>query len=315
MNDSKKTNQTIIYGTLFILFIALMAVIIWMFLTPGEDQAAIRGMSPDRLVENIKTGTFNGHRRDFQLKNSDVRDVLMSISKDTGIDFLIKPGVEGKLTLSLDNLPWDEALYLFLEELNLEVRSTGSVVVVRKKELARTSPGKPVMSPEQLAENLKTRKFTGYKMDYHLKNQDLLNLLLHISKDTGLNFTIRPGVTGNVTCELDEVPWDEALYLFLEQNDVEMVLGGNSLVVKKKGNSSRKQKKPDISPQQLMKNFKTKNYTGKPRKLLPENRDLIDYVMSLARDVGLNIFIKSGVKGRVNDKMDNAPWDKALHFF
>ena len=64
-----------------------------------------------------------------------------------------------------------------------------------------------------------------------------------------------------------------------------------------------------------MKNFKTKNYTGKPRKLLPENRDLIDYVMSLARDVGLNIFIKSGVKGRVNDKMDNAPWDKALHFF
>lgn len=313
MNDSKNTNKSIIYGVLFIAFIALLAVIVMFFLSPGEEQAAVQAISPDRLVENIKTGKFTGQHRFYHLKDTDIKTVLMSMSKDAGFDFLIKPGAGGKLTCDLDSIPWDEALSLFLEELDLEVKSTGSVVVVRQKVM--TSPALPVMSAEQLIKNFKNRKFTGYTMDYHLKNQDLINLLKHMEKDIGLNFNIRPGVTGHVTCELDEVPWDEALYLFLEQNDMEMVLAGNALVVKKKGNSFRKQKKPDISPQQLMKNFKTRNYTGKPGKLPLETRDLADYIMHLARDTGLNIFIKSGVDGTVNDKMDNAPWDKALHFF
>ncbi len=236
MNESKNKNQFIVYGILFTAFVALMAVILIFFFSPGEEEPAVTDKSPVMSSDRLK----------------------------------------------------DEALKI--EE-------------------------KPVMSPGQLISNLKTRKFTGHLMAYHLKNQDLVNLLNHMAKDTGLNFNFKSGVQGHVTCELDVIPWDEALHLFLEQNDMEMILDGDTLIVKKKSDSLRTPKKPDVTPEQLMKNFKTRKYTGEPGKFFLEEQDLVNFILSTARDTGLNIFIKSGVKGTVNYKRDNVPWDQALHLF
>ncbi|MFC2156095.1 hypothetical protein ACFLRB_06375, partial [Acidobacteriota bacterium] len=221
---------------LFTAFVALMAVIVFFFLSPGEEKPVITDQPPVKSSEPVK----------------------------------------------------DEALKI---------------------------DRKPAMSPGQLISNLKTREFCGYLMSYHLKNQDLINLLKHMSNDTGLNFNFQPGVKGHVTCELEDIPWDETLHLFLEQNDMEIILGGETLIVKKKSGSLRSSKKPDLSPEQLMKNFKTRKYTGKPGKFHLEEYDLVNFILSTARDTGLNIFIKSGVKGTVNYKKDNVPWDQALHLF
>ena len=46
---------------------------------------------------------------------------------------------------------------------------------------------------------------------------------------SGLNFVIQPGVTGTVTVELTDVPWDQALDLILKTNDLGYELEGNIL--------------------------------------------------------------------------------------
>jgi type IV pilus assembly protein PilQ len=73
------------------------------------------------------------------------------------------------------------------------------------------------------------KKYTGEAMNFTFKNADLNDVLKFIAKISGLNIVIDPGVTGRITCELIQVPWDQALELFLRINGLDMVLEGNIL--------------------------------------------------------------------------------------
>ncbi len=70
-------------------------------------------------------------------------------------------------------------------------------------------------------------QWTGELRSYHLKNQDLVNLLIHFARDTGLNMVFDPDISGSVTAELNDVPWDQALDIFLRQNGLAKQSEGN----------------------------------------------------------------------------------------
>lgn len=71
------------------------------------------------------------------------------------------------------------------------------------------------------------RMWTGELRSYHLKNQDLVNLLIHFARDTGISMVFDPDISGTVTAELNDVPWDQALDIFLRQNELGMQKEGN----------------------------------------------------------------------------------------
>lgn len=73
------------------------------------------------------------------------------------------------------------------------------------------------------------KKYTGELYNFTFKNADLNDVLKFIAKVSALNIVIDPGITGRVTCELIQVPWDQALELFLRVNGLDMVLEGNIL--------------------------------------------------------------------------------------
>jgi len=73
------------------------------------------------------------------------------------------------------------------------------------------------------------REFTGTPMDFSFKNADLANVLKFIAQVSDLNIVIDPGVTGRISSELKQVPWDQALELFLKINGLDMILEGNIL--------------------------------------------------------------------------------------
>ncbi|MBU4403977.1 MAG: type IV pilus secretin PilQ, partial [Acidobacteria bacterium] len=76
-------------------------------------------------------------------------------------------------------------------------------------------------------------QFSGDPYDFSFKNADISNILKFISKITGLNMVIDPDVTGRFTCELVQVPWDQALELVLKVNGLDMVQEGNILRIGK----------------------------------------------------------------------------------
>ncbi|MEN8152458.1 MAG: type IV pilus secretin PilQ [Acidobacteriota bacterium] len=76
-------------------------------------------------------------------------------------------------------------------------------------------------------------EYTGAPMDFSFKNADLQNVLKFIAQVSNLNVVIDPGVTGRISTELKQVPWDQALELFLKINKLDMVLEGTILRIGK----------------------------------------------------------------------------------
>ena len=71
------------------------------------------------------------------------------------------------------------------------------------------------------------RVFNGEPLSLNLKDADIKDVLRTFAELTGLNIAIDPGVTGSVTVDFVDVPWDQALDLILRQNNLTFTLEGN----------------------------------------------------------------------------------------
>lgn len=71
------------------------------------------------------------------------------------------------------------------------------------------------------------RVYTGDPIDLTLKDADIKDVLRTFAQITGLNIAIDPQVSGSVTVQFEDVPWDQALDLILQQNGLTWVLQGN----------------------------------------------------------------------------------------
>ncbi len=69
--------------------------------------------------------------------------------------------------------------------------------------------------------------YTGEPISLNLKDADIKDVLRTFAQLTGLNIAIDPGVTGSVTVDFVDVPWDQALDIILRQNGLSYVLEGN----------------------------------------------------------------------------------------
>jgi type IV pilus assembly protein PilQ len=71
------------------------------------------------------------------------------------------------------------------------------------------------------------RKYQGEPIDLSLQDADVKDVLRSFAQLSGLNVVVQPGVTGRVTVELVQVPWDQALEQILKINDLGYDLDGN----------------------------------------------------------------------------------------
>ncbi len=115
---------------------------------------------------------------------------------------------------------------------------------------ARTEPARPQPSAQQAAQqavqqassaantmataNSQTggpapTKYTGEPISVNLKDVDLKDFFRLIHEISGLNVILDPAVKGSLTIVLDEVPWDQALDIVLQNNGLDKQLNGNVL--------------------------------------------------------------------------------------
>jgi type IV pilus secretin PilQ/predicted competence protein len=71
------------------------------------------------------------------------------------------------------------------------------------------------------------RQFNGEPLSLNLKEADIKDVIRTFAELTGLNIAVDPGVTGSVTVDFVDVPWDQALDLILRQNNLTYILEGN----------------------------------------------------------------------------------------
>lgn len=72
-------------------------------------------------------------------------------------------------------------------------------------------------------------KYTGEIITLRFKDADLRDVILFLGDFAKLNVVFDPEVRGVVTCNLEDVPWDQALDILLRNNKLGKVLEGNVL--------------------------------------------------------------------------------------
>ncbi len=71
--------------------------------------------------------------------------------------------------------------------------------------------------------------YQGEALSFKFHDADLQAVVFYLAEFAGLNVTFDPGVTGIVSVNLVDVPWDQALDLILKQNKMGKVIEGNVL--------------------------------------------------------------------------------------
>jgi type IV pilus assembly protein PilQ len=91
--------------------------------------------------------------------------------------------------------------------------------------LKQTPASTSVLQPK--GANEKERTYVGEPIDLKVTNADVTDVLRTFAQISGLNVIVQPGVTGTVTAELENVPWDQALEQILKINNLDYELDGN----------------------------------------------------------------------------------------
>jgi len=74
-------------------------------------------------------------------------------------------------------------------------------------------------------------RWHGFPISLSLRDAPLPEVLRSFARLAGVNLVLAPGVTGTVTVELHDVPWDQALYVILKTQGLGAEIDGRVWVV------------------------------------------------------------------------------------
>ncbi len=128
------------------------------------------------------------------------------------------------------------------------------------------------------------KKYYGEKYTFRFKDADIRDVVTFIAKLAHLNVIFDPGVEGKVTCELVDIPWDQALDLILKSNKLGYIIDGNVLrvapmeVIAKEAEQRRKMKESAMPLTTVMRTLSyanAKNVEGILKKYLSSRGEIV----------------------------------------
>ncbi|WP_168709065.1 type IV pilus secretin PilQ family protein [Onishia niordana] len=119
--------------------------------------------------------SFNGERINLNFQDIEVRAVLSIISDVSGLNLVASDSVSGRVTLNLDDVPWDQALDLVLQSHGLASRREGNVIVVAPASELANIERQEIEAREQM--QVLAPLTTEYVQVKYAKASDLAQLL------------------------------------------------------------------------------------------------------------------------------------------
>jgi type IV pilus assembly protein PilQ len=85
-----------------------------------------------RIIISGKPEKYIGEPGTFTFHEADLKNVLLFFGKTYKINIIIDPGIRGKVTIHLINVPWDQALDLILKQHGLGMIKNGNLITTKK---------------------------------------------------------------------------------------------------------------------------------------------------------------------------------------
>jgi len=101
-------------------------------------------------VEKKETKEYSGEKISFDFKDADIKNVLRLIADISGLNIIVGDRVSGKVTLKLENIAWDEALDIILENNGLgKIESKNIVRIDTSEQIKRINEEKLLAKKSQ----------------------------------------------------------------------------------------------------------------------------------------------------------------------
>lgn len=89
-----------------------------------------RAVKPEASSSVRAEEVYTGQKLSLNFQDIDVRSVLQLIADFTNLNLVASDSVNGRITIRLQNVPWDQALDIILKTKGLDKRRTGNVIMV-----------------------------------------------------------------------------------------------------------------------------------------------------------------------------------------
>lgn len=98
--------------------------------TDNEYVVSIKPLTAQEKLEKKKDFEYTGDKLSLDFQDIEVRAVLQIIADFTDLNLVASDTVQGRITLRLQNVPWDQALEMVLKNKGLDKRQVGNVLMV-----------------------------------------------------------------------------------------------------------------------------------------------------------------------------------------
>ena len=98
--------------------------------TDNQYVLSVKPLSKKEVEERRNEFTYVGDRISLNFQDIEIRAVLQLIADFTELNLVASDTVRGRITLRLQNVPWDQALELVLKTKGLDKRQIGNVLMV-----------------------------------------------------------------------------------------------------------------------------------------------------------------------------------------
>ncbi|MBL4844187.1 MAG: hypothetical protein JKY65_01565 [Planctomycetes bacterium] len=178
----------------------------WRYCTVA--MAAIVAFSTSATAQNQRELGSERARQSMRInvdvEDTDLADVMEQIGQKVERNILVDPNVRETVTVSLNSIPWREAVEVIAKMTRCEVEDRGNGV------LLLTQPP---------------------KVTIQFQDANVRTVLQLLAAYSGKNIIISPQVTGEVTLDLKEVHWLRALHAIVKTSgDYEVVEDGDELL-------------------------------------------------------------------------------------
>jgi type IV pilus assembly protein PilQ len=144
---------------------------------------SVKPLSKKEAERRKSEFTYVGERISLNFQDIEVRAVLQLIADFTGLNLVASDTVSGRITLRLQNVPWDQALDLVLKTKGLDKRQVGNVLMV--------APGAEIAERErqQIEANRQIAELAPLRSEFlrirYANAQDIVGLFQAGSEDGG----------------------------------------------------------------------------------------------------------------------------------
>lgn len=106
--------------------------------SPYAERFTFQILPKDQSLEssglNNAPKTFKGRKISLDFQDIEVRTILQILAKESGTNIVASDTVNGKMTLSLKDVPWDQALDLVMQARNLDMRHQGNIINIAPRD-------------------------------------------------------------------------------------------------------------------------------------------------------------------------------------